>query len=284
MSGSRLQSRTLSFGGTIVRVEFTPGRPARLVRFLFDRVPQARRRTGVTTLRLTDHAGRFVVALDGEVRVEDAMPGVAASWLLHLTCRQLAFTHTRGLLLHAAAVEAHGRALVLAGASGSGKTTLTAFLTGRGFGYLTDELVHVPLSALRVDGLAAPLKLKPGGMAALDGRLPFPPSRRLVGREDALLRPRVMRRAPHGRPVAALLFPRFRRGAAFALRPVTPGRAALRLMAGVLNAERLADHGFSQVTRLAAQAPAYQLTWGSLDQIEAHLDRLRALARERHTT
>ncbi len=262
-------------------MEFTPGRAARIVRFLFDRVPSARGRTGAATLRLAEEAGRFAVSLDGDVRCEDAMPGAAASWLLHLTCRQLAEAHTRGLLLHAAAVRSHGRALVLAGASGSGKTTLTAYLTEHGFGHLTDELVHVPASASRVDGLAVPLKLKPGGLAALDGRLPANSPRLLPGRDDTLLRSRAARRGPRECPVAALLFPRFRRGAAFGLKPITPGRAGLRLMAGVLNAEGLPDHGFSQVARLAAQAPAYELTWGSLDQIDANLGRLRALARGR---
>jgi len=280
---TRFPSRTVSFGGTSVRVEFTPGRAARIVRFLFDRVPHARGGIGIATLRLAEDTGRFVVSLDGDVRCVDAMPGAAASWLLHLACRQLAGAPTRGLLLHAAAVGSHGRALVLAGASGSGKTTLTAYLTEHGFTHLTDELVHVATSASRVDGFTVPLKLKKGGLAALNGRLPSGSPRLLAGRHDTLLRPRAARRVPRGLPVAGLLLPRFRRGAAFGLRAITPGLAALRLMAGVLNAEGLADHGFSQVARLAAQAPAYELTWGSLDQIDANLDRLRALARGRQT-
>ncbi len=45
------------------------------------------------------------------------------------------------LLLHAAAVELEGRAMVIAARSGAGKSTLAAALVRAGYGYLTDEAV-----------------------------------------------------------------------------------------------------------------------------------------------
>jgi adenylate kinase family enzyme len=52
-----------------------------------------------------------------------------------------------GWLLHAAAFDVGGRALVLCGASGAGKTTLTLALAARGLRLLTEEVVWIDKSA-----------------------------------------------------------------------------------------------------------------------------------------
>jgi hypothetical protein len=49
----------------------------------------------------------------------------------------------RGWILHAAALEVHGRALVLCGSSGAGKTTLSLALMARGHRLLTEEMVWI---------------------------------------------------------------------------------------------------------------------------------------------
>ena len=49
----------------------------------------------------------------------------------------------KGLVLHAAAIEVNGQALVLCGASGAGKTTLALTLTARGYRLLTEEVVWI---------------------------------------------------------------------------------------------------------------------------------------------
>ena len=63
-----------------------------------------------------------------------------------------------GWLLHAAALERDGRAVVLAGPSGAGKTTLTLALVGRGWRVATEEIVLVEANAT-VHGLARPIHL-----------------------------------------------------------------------------------------------------------------------------
>lgn len=56
-------------------------------------------------------------------------------------------------VMHAAAVVHHGSATVLAGRSGNGKSTTTVELLGRGFDYLTDEVVQLDPVTGRVRGL-----------------------------------------------------------------------------------------------------------------------------------
>ena len=52
--------------------------------------------------------------------------------------------HLRGQLsLHASAVSIEGRAAVFIGASGSGKSTFAAYLGGRGYAMLADDVAHI---------------------------------------------------------------------------------------------------------------------------------------------
>jgi hypothetical protein len=67
-----------------------------------------------------------------------------------------------GWLLHAAALERDGRAIVLAGPSGAGKTTLTLALVARGWRIATEEMVLID-RALAVRGLARPIHAPVGG-------------------------------------------------------------------------------------------------------------------------
>jgi hypothetical protein len=67
----------------------------------------------------------------------------------------------RGWILHAAAVEVAGRALVLCGASGAGKTTLALALVARGFRLLTEEVAWIGADC-SVRGLPRPLHVPEG--------------------------------------------------------------------------------------------------------------------------
>jgi hypothetical protein len=91
-----------------------------------------------------------------------------------------------GWLLHAAALDVNGRALVLCGASGAGKTTLTLALTARGHRLLSEEVVWID-NAATVRGLPRPIHIpadspQRGRIPSGWTQLPYP----IRGRDGAL--------------------------------------------------------------------------------------------------
>lgn len=64
------------------------------------------------------------------------------------------------LMLHAAVLERHGRAVILPGDPGAGKSTLTAALALSGWRLLSDEITLVDREDGRITPLARPISLK----------------------------------------------------------------------------------------------------------------------------
>jgi hypothetical protein len=285
----RPASRILTFGGSTVRIEHSGRRSAEIVEFLFKRFPADPSAVApAAVLRLLENAsdGSFTLSNRGAVCCVDRSAGVMASWLLHLTCMELALGGGGGgLLRHAAAVACAGHSLLLPGATGSGKSTLAAFLTARGFQYQSDELVHVAAASTAIEGFTAPLKIKKPGLAALDGHLPLltggPAT--LMGHDDVLVDLATSRCAAGPRPLSVIVFPRFRPRSRFQLKALSPSQTGLRLMAGILNAGALPDHGFRKAARMAGSTAAFEMTFANLGQIEARLERLRTLTSTRQT-
>jgi energy-coupling factor transporter ATP-binding protein EcfA2 len=73
--------------------------------------------------------------------------------------RQLISRCPEGLILHGAALEIEGEAVVLVGPAGSGKSTLALALVERGASYISDELVVVGDQA-RVRGVTRPISFR----------------------------------------------------------------------------------------------------------------------------
>jgi hypothetical protein len=277
-----LATRLLTFGGMTVLVEHTQGRAAGIVDYVFARLPRPAGSTAPqVALRLSEEVdtGVFTLSSGGEVCCVDDSEGTIASWLLHVACRQLATGQAPGLLVHGALVHQGSRGLLLAGASGSGKTTLTAFLTAKGFGHLTDELAYVRPGSMRIEGLAGPLKLKKSGVGPLEDHLSLSASDARVreGRHDVLVSCHSPRPAGSSVTLTAIVFPSYRPRAPFRLEALSPAQTGLRLMPCVVNAASLPDHGFREVARIAGRVRAYDLRYSSLEQIEAHLTRIRSL-------
>jgi hypothetical protein len=232
-----------------------------------------------------EYAARMTVAEEpgGRFAIRDEAGAVAAGLSRHAALAVLAETVTARLAgrladavaLHAGTVAWNGRTVLIPGSSGAGKSLLTAWLAGRGFDYCGDELAVLAANGREAAGFPRALMLKPDGEAQL-ASLP-----RLAGsageRTEAglILRPPEPA-APAGRrlPCGLILFVAYSAGAALSLTPVSPGRAALKLMACNVNAANLADGGLAAMTRLTRDTPAVELVYGAFDQLDGLADSL----------
>jgi hypothetical protein len=274
-------SRQVSFGGATIGVDYSAGRAAAIVEHLYSSIGCEPSGAPDATLSLIENVsdGIFELSCNGEVRCRDHLDGAIGSWLLHLTTLELASRSTGGLLLHAAAVASDGQCVVLPGSTGAGKTTLTAYLAGRGFRYMTDELTFVADGSTTVEAFVRPLKLKTDGAAALrrENRLQIRESQRLVGPSDVLVSAdafsstRPLARAQLG----GIIFPRYQRRGPLRVEPMSPAQAGFRLIECALNRKVRPDHGFTDVTRLAAAVPSYELRYSSLEQLDDKLGLFR---------
>jgi hypothetical protein len=175
---------------------------------------------------------------------------------------------------------------LLPGATGSGKSTLTAFLTHKGFDYLTDELAYVPSASICVEGFSAPLKIKKAGLDALKGHVPLSTGAlvSMAGPGDLLVDPDGSGCITAAVPLSVIVFPRYQPRSRFRLEALSPPQTGLRLMAAVLNAEALPDHGFREAARVASLTAGYDMRYANLGQVEAHLELLRLMTSTSGTT
>jgi hypothetical protein len=103
------------------------------------------------------HIARDHVRRNDCVRVAAAPGDVVPLFEMDLY-EQIVMHVEPGWLLHAAALDISGRALVLCGPSGAGKTTLTLALAARGYRILSEEIVWIGPSA-DVRGLPRPIHI-----------------------------------------------------------------------------------------------------------------------------
>jgi hypothetical protein len=172
--------------------------------------------------------------------------------------------------LHAAAIHHGQRALVLPALGGAGKTTLTAALLAAGFGYLSDDVAPLDAETLEVWPLPLPLRIKPGSVALLRTRYPeldCLPAYGPAGQAVRLLPPPRFDPVAAGRryPVAGLVFPDYRPGAAATVQPLPPLEALQRLITteALLRRPLIPEH----IERLLAwleATPAWRLKYDDL--------------------
>jgi hypothetical protein len=71
-----------------------------------------------------------------------------------------------------------------------------------------------------------------------------------------------------------ILFPRYEAGVRLAIRPLSTAEAVYTLMQHLVNARNLPGYGLTAVRQLAQQTTAYQLTYGSAQQVVDWLESL----------
>lgn len=181
--------------------------------------------------------------------------------LMQAVVEQLITPAAQHLLFHAGGVALADQGVLICGPSGSGKSTLTARLIQSGFGYLSDEVVALPLSLDAMNGLSRSLVLKAGSdfiwrsqptsneVLPLPGGLAWVTPAYLGGELCQQAMPRL------------LLFPQFEAGTELAINRLSAGEAAFALLQNLANARNLPDQGFRLTAELARNVPAYRVVF-----------------------
>jgi hypothetical protein len=234
--------------------------------------------SGRDRFTFVDHGDRRTERYELQYNGEQVTSGASAGYLIDNLIWQINSRvikeSDRYLLVHAAAAESNGRAVVLPAPSGSGKTTLVTGLINAGFRYLTDEATALDPESGLIAPYPKPLGLKGGSwevLADLEPDPPFPTTDWLVDpcriRDDAL--------APSAVP-ACIVSPIYRPGTESRLIPLRPAETVMTLVENCFNLRAHGRNGLALLAAVAREAPGYRLEMGDLQTACALIDELMA--------
>lgn len=186
-----------------------------------------------------------------------------ARTLVEKTLYALVDKDDSGLAFHAAAVCTGDTGVLIPGHSGAGKSTLAVWLATRGFNYLTDELVHIPLGTNSIEAFTRPINLKHNGCQMLEDEFDIRDT------EDRILKNKRLSIVPHRllnpthqklKPrIACVVFPRLISEGDHRLEPLSKAQAGLKLVECLVNGRNIPNHGFAEISRIVRDVPAYVL-------------------------
>jgi HprK-related kinase A len=174
------------------------------------------------------------------------------------------------LMLHAAVLERHGRALIMPGDPGAGKSTLTAALMLDGWRLLSDEITLIDRADGLLYGLARPVSLKNASIDIIQAHAPAAVMGD-VARDThkgtvAHLRPSALSVERIGMPArpAWIVFPRWRAQAETRLRPHSKSAAFLHLASHAFNYSLLGPLGFQLVAAMMDACECWDFEYSQL--------------------
>ncbi|HEX4490199.1 MAG TPA: hypothetical protein VH914_03250 [Acidimicrobiia bacterium] len=211
---------------------------------------------------------RYAVYFDGLPIVRTPSEPLALVYLLWHLNRAVVEASNDWLLLHAAAAEHDGSAVLLPARMDAGKSTLVAGLALRGFGYLTDEAVAIDPASARVDPYPKPLSIEMGSWDALAPLRPQLDARFARFCDDVwhvvpdAIRPGAVAESCTAR---AIVSPRFEPGATTALEPISRAEAVMMLAENAFNFSAHGAAGLDLLAGVVRPCECYRLTVGTLD-------------------
>lgn len=207
----------------------------------------------------------WAVWRDGQPREMTVADTYVLTYLLWEISR-LMFERTGARVhLHGAALVRDGGAVVLAGKSRAGKSTLAAWLTHRGWGFLTDEAALVDPRSLTVSPFWRPINVRRPG--PLESLLPDVPS----DAAEILVPASTVGALATAAPLVGIAFPYYGVDKGAVVTPISPAAALMELtqhFPGLIAGGRA---GFRRLARLVEAVPAYHLEYHDLDDAERAL-------------
>ncbi len=179
------------------------------------------------------------------------------------------------LFLHSGAVARDNRAILLIGPSGAGKSTLTTALLNYGYRYVTDEVVVVTISGLRVLPFQRPIYLY--------GWLPILSSENNREFKAFRFKERYGKNMEYWQFIVPqnssrlakessfdpgfIIFPRFsERRKRTTLKSISKAEAVIHLMQNGWNMSQFGDYGLQVCSELVRRAECYRLDMGDLKE------------------
>jgi hypothetical protein len=196
------------------------------------------------------------------------------NWCIATQCHQY-------LILHAAVLERHGRALLLPAPPGAGKSTLCAALAARGWRLLSDELALIEIDGGRIVPLPRPISLKNESIALIRD---FWPAGAMSPVVHETLKGSVVHVQPPAESVRRLaqtampgwvVLPRYAAGAATRLSPLSRGSAFMQLVDCAFNYNMHGRRGFEVLAGVIDASECREFGYGGdLDQATRSFDAL----------
>lgn len=217
--------------------------------------------------RGSEHEQRYALYFESKQELVSSSPLSTMSRLLWHVNRQAVASCSDRVVVHAAAAEYDGRALLFPGPMESGKSTLVAGLVRDGLHYLTDEAAAVDTTSLRVQGLAKALTIDAGAWSVLSELEPDVDSatRAYVDgqwhvdvrtiREDAV--------ASSAAP-GYIIVSRYHRGATTGLTGISRPQALIALCENSFNLTLVGQRGLDALADVVRRSSCHRMVVGDL--------------------
>lgn len=208
-------------------------------------------------------------------------PTIALAHLVWEISQRVMQRPTPLLLLHAAAAELDGHAVLLPAPSGRGKSTLVAGLVSSGLGYLTDDVAAIEPDTLMMAPYPKPLSVARGLWSLFPQLPPVPPAvDRFLGDEGFLT---------HGdlggvlgvRSVPRLVVaPSYTEGAGTSLQEFSRAECVILLAEQSFNVRTLGGGALTLLSSLVGRCRCFRLAYGDLQAaVEVVVEQLAMASR-----
>ena len=185
------------------------------------------------------------------------------NWAISTTVNQY-------LIIHAAAVERGGRAMIIPGQSGSGKSTLCAGLVFGGWRLLSDELALIVPQSIEAVALARPMNLKNESIEVVRRLAPDAvfgrPAEDTLKGTIVLVKPSAdsFDRVEEAASPRWIVFPNYEKGSASELIARPKAECFLELAANAINYGVLGDRGFNTLAEVITRSECFEFTYSDL--------------------